>query len=186
MRAAIIGLFNSGSSVISQIVECLGAEIGRPLWEEHFESRSLRSALVEWWCEPRLVEQVRQEDRITFLQWWAEYYESLKPVVCAKHPLLCLSARDLDVAWGSDYREIRSSRPLQKSIERLTARGWYRDPTTCNARCTMPVKPISGSKSTWMSSMTIYSVILSPLPGGSLSIWIWIAQRRMSLEPHLS
>lgn len=134
MRAAIIGLYNSGSSVLSRIVENLGAEIGRPLWESHYESKILKEALAEWWAVPRLEEQVAKESRMEFLKWWAEYHESRNPVVCAKHPLLCLSAFDLDRAWGEDYKAIRASRPLAKSIERLKLRGWYEEPERMQRR----------------------------------------------------
>ena len=128
MRAAIIGVFNSGSSVTSQIVERLGAEIGRPLWGNFYESRILKTLLEDWWGLPKLVEQVGREHRVPFFRWWAEHHETMKPVVCAKHPLLCMSAADLDEAWGPNYKAIRASRPLQKSVERLAARNWFQQP----------------------------------------------------------
>ena len=128
MRAAIIGLFNSGSSVISQIVEKLGADIGRPLWGDHFESSALRAKLISWWNEPELVETVDQCERVSYLRLWAEYHEASSPIVCAKHPLLCLSAPDLDLAWGGDYAAIRAVRPLDESIRRLERRNWFNSP----------------------------------------------------------
>tara|TARA_R110000803_G_C11850125_1_gene305767 strand:- start:103 stop:681 length:579 start_codon:yes stop_codon:yes gene_type:complete len=128
MPAAIIGLYNSGSSLISQIVEKLGADIGRPLWDQHFESAKLKNKLSEWWNAPSLQESSNQSERIAYLKLWAAYHEESSRVVCAKHPLLCLSAPDLDKAWGSEYKAIRASRPLQKSIERLAARNWFSEP----------------------------------------------------------
>lgn len=126
MKSAIIGTFNSGSSVLSEIVEKLGADIGRPLWGDHFESLSMKSLLSTWWSEPALVAAVDQPDRIPFLKAWGDHYEQRTGLACLKHPLLCLSAADLDVAWGTDYKAIRAFRPLNDSIERLKRRGWYR------------------------------------------------------------
>jgi hypothetical protein len=111
------------------MVEILGADIGRPLWDCHFESAKLKHQLCRWWNEPVLEESVSREKRVAYLRLWAEYHEASSPVVCAKHPLLCLSALDLDEAWGGDYRAIRSFRPLEKSIEGLVRRGWYSNPT---------------------------------------------------------
>lgn len=128
MRSAIIGLYNSGSSAISEVVEKLGADIGRPLWGPFFESYKLKQKLVSWWNEPALLESVSKDERVAYLRLWAIYHEASSRVVCAKHPLLCLSAVDLDAAWGPAYKAIRASRPLEKSIERLTARGWFAEP----------------------------------------------------------
>lgn len=128
MRAAILGLYNSGSSVISEIAERLGADIGRPLWGPFFESYKLKQKLVSWWNEPALVESIPRADRIAYLKLWANYHEASSKVVCAKHPLLCLSAQDLEIAWGHDYKAIRAFRPLETSIERLQARGWFAEP----------------------------------------------------------
>jgi hypothetical protein len=128
MRVAIIGLFNSGSSILSCILEQLGFEIGRPLWGTYFESRSLRAQLVDWWHEPELIEEVAREHRVPFLKWWVEHHESKNPLVCAKHPLLCLSAFDIEEAWGPNYKVIRAARPLEESIAGLAKRGWYRNP----------------------------------------------------------
>ena len=139
MRAAIIGLYNSGSSVLSQIAEDLGADIGRPLWLKHYESLNLKNKLREWWSEPELVEKTGAATRIEYLQLWAEYHESSSEFVCAKHPLLSLSARDLDKAWGPGYKAIRASRPLDASIRQLTKRGWFSEPErvqrTLHAAC---------------------------------------------------
>ena len=134
MRVAVIGLFNSGSSVLASILERLGFELGRPLWEPHFESRSLRAQLVDWWREPALVEDVAREHRLPFLRWWVEQQEARNPLVCAKHPLLCLSAADLDAAWGPDYRAIRAARPLPDAIAGLARRGWFPEPERMQQR----------------------------------------------------
>ena len=130
MKVAIIGLYNSGSSVLSAIMEQLGFNIGRPLWEPHFESRSLRAQLIDWWAEPGLVEQVGPEHRIPFLRWWADHHASSNPegMVCAKHPLLCLSAYDLEEAWGADLKIIRAARPFDESLAGLERRHWFREP----------------------------------------------------------
>ena len=126
MRAAIIGLYNSGSSVLSQIVEALGAEIGHPLWDNHFESLRLKEELRRWWRPPLLLESAPRNERVDYLRRWAEELEGNGAhAVCAKHPMLCLSAADLDEAWGDDYKAIRAARPLEKSIERLVRRRWF-------------------------------------------------------------
>ncbi len=128
MRAAIIGLYNSGSSVLSQIVEDLGADIGRPLWHSHFESKKLMEQLRVWWNEPELVENTDATTRIDYLKLWAQYHEASSDLICAKHPLLSLSAWDLDAAWGPAYKAIRASRPLETSIRQLTKREWFKEP----------------------------------------------------------
>ena len=113
--------------------------MGAPLWGTSLESRLLRAQLVDWWNEPRrfspaeqsnIHESVAKEHRIPFLRWWAEHYQSNNPLICAKHPLLCLSAFDLVEAWGNDIRIIRVARPLEQSIAGLTKRQWFRDPTS--------------------------------------------------------
>jgi hypothetical protein len=73
-------------------------EPGRPLWGDHFESARLREELISWWEEPNLVSVVPLEVRVAYLRLWAEYHEKSRSLVCAKHPLLCLSAPDLDLA----------------------------------------------------------------------------------------
>lgn len=125
MRAAILGTFNSGSSLLSQIVEVLGADIGRPLWGYHYESLSMRVLLAAWFQEPSCQARVDQAGRIPFFKAWAEHHEASTGLVCLKHPLLCLCAEDLDIAWGKNYKVIRAHRPLQVSIEKLQARGWF-------------------------------------------------------------
>lgn len=126
MKAAIIGLFNSGSSVLAHITETLGFNLGPPLWLPHFESQSLRSHLVNWWSEPELTELVPQDQRIPVLQQWLAHYSAQSGMVCAKHPLLCLSANDLPLAWGNDVKYIRAYRDLDESIAKLDARGWFK------------------------------------------------------------
>ena len=128
MRAAIIGLYNSGSSVLSRIVEDLGADIGRPLWHSHFESKNLAKKLRAWWSEPELVETVGWESRVEYLRLWAQYHEASSDLVCAKHPLLCLSAEDLDRAWGPEFKAIRASRPFETSVRQLEKRDWFEEP----------------------------------------------------------
>ncbi len=136
MPAAIIGLYNSGSSVLARITSILGCNMGPPHWGFNFESRMLRAQLVDWWYEPYMIEQVKQEDRIPFLKWWLEYYSQQSEHVCAKHPLLCLSANDLQLAWGEDVKYIRAYRNLNESIKKLEERGWWNreeDPFTAES-----------------------------------------------------
>lgn len=126
MPAAILGLFNSGSSILAEIVSTLGWNLGPPYWGNHFESQSLRLELVRWWNEPLLMETVPQQQRIAYLkQWLSETSLQGKPV-CAKHPLLCLSAFDLPLAWGPHVKYIRAYRDLNESIARLDKRGWFK------------------------------------------------------------
>ena len=125
MKAAIIGTYNSGSSVLSQIVERMGFDIGRPLWGKHYESLSMKVLLAAWWAPPKLSATTRIDDRIPYFNTWGELYEGKSGNACLKHPLLCLSGSDLDAAWGSSYRAIRAYRPLEDSITRLKKRKWF-------------------------------------------------------------
>jgi hypothetical protein len=106
----------------------LGFEIGNPLWGKHFESQSLQTHLSQWWSEPDLIECVKREQRVLFFTEWAEHHEANTSLVCAKHPLLCLSGFDLEEAWGPNYKVIRAARPLEESIAGLTKRGWFDEP----------------------------------------------------------
>ena len=45
-----------------------------------------------------------------------------------KHPLLCLSAPDIDQAWGDEVCYIWSKRRLDDSIAGLKRRNWYAHP----------------------------------------------------------
>ena len=84
----------------------------------------MKSLLTEWWDQPRLVATVGAAERVRSLKAWANQYEKVDGLACLKHPLLSLSAPDLDVAWGTEYRAIRAVRPLQQSIDGLRRRGW--------------------------------------------------------------
>jgi len=126
MPAAIIGLFNSGSSILAKIVSTLGWNLGPPYWGDHYESQSLRLKLVRWWNEPHMEETVIQQERIDYLRQWLSQTSLQGTPVCAKHPLLCLSAHDLPIAWGTDVKYIRAYRDLDVSIARLAKRGWFR------------------------------------------------------------
>lgn len=126
MPVAIIGLFNSGSSILAEIVSSLGWNLGPPYWGNHFESQSLRRELVRWWNEPELIETVGQQERVKYLKQWLSDAILQGTPVGAKHPLLCLSAVDLPLAWGPDVQYIRAYRDLNDSIAKLDQRGWFK------------------------------------------------------------
>lgn len=103
----------------------LGFELGAPLWGKHFESIALRSILIQSWPEPGLSESVSKTERVAALKAWIEAMESRNPLVCAKHPLLCLAVNNLVEAWGGDLKIIRAARPIDHSIIGLRERKWF-------------------------------------------------------------
>ncbi len=133
-RIAVLGLYNSGSTCVARMLHQLGVNMGPPFWQRsdegapynYYEPNDLAWHLRKWWDEPRCIEQVPPAQRIRYLQCWAALQECAQPgPLGAKHPLLSLCGDDLIAAWGPETRLIWSWRPLEESIARLKARGWF-------------------------------------------------------------
>ncbi|HTW95251.1 MAG TPA: hypothetical protein VMD30_10680 [Tepidisphaeraceae bacterium] len=132
-RIAILGLFNSGSTVLAGMLHRLGVNLAPPFFhnpqnldENYFESRQLAHQLRQWWAEPLGVERVSAAFRSGFLKSWATLQERSNPAPLAvKHPLLAFSAADLVSAWGNNTCFIRAMRPLDESIDGLRRRAWF-------------------------------------------------------------
>jgi hypothetical protein len=133
MKVVIIGLYNSGSSIISRIMMELGFDIGYPLWD-NYEPQELRDALSRWWDEPNMIESEIKENRVRWLREWGNRIQERSALICVKHPLLCLSAYDICEAWGDDIRIIRAARPIEKSIRGLCERKWFPSPVEVQQR----------------------------------------------------
>ncbi|HBJ37081.1 MAG TPA: hypothetical protein DDZ51_20485 [Planctomycetaceae bacterium] len=154
MRIAIMGTYRCGSSAVAKSISQLGVHLGAPFFGDYFESDSLSALLRQWWNEPEFRETVARDERITQLRHWIEdYEESLAPletdgisaytneeketekqshdgseIVCgAKHPLLSLSASDIEAAWGKGVRYIWVRRELKDTIESLKRLNWWQD-----------------------------------------------------------
>jgi hypothetical protein len=136
MRFAVLGLYNSGSSVLAGVLHRLGANLGPPFWGHRpgrpstlwYEADDLARELRRWWAEPLLAEQVTAAERTSFLAAWIARQEAGSPAPCgAKHPLLSLCGTDLRAAWGPATRFLWSRRPLADSIAGLARRGWFPD-----------------------------------------------------------
>ena len=64
-RIAVLGLYNSGSTVIAGMLHRLGVNMGQPFWQtsadgaacNHYEPYDLSWHLRRWWDEPRAVER---------------------------------------------------------------------------------------------------------------------------------
>lgn len=124
----IVGTYDSGSSLVSSIVECFGYEIGRPGWHDFFESASLRNILTAAIDEPRLQPKPAATALVQKLRQWRANTARTNPAVAAKHPLLGLCLPEILEAWGPDVRFIRAMRPLEDSIRGLARRGWFSEP----------------------------------------------------------
>jgi predicted O-methyltransferase YrrM len=125
---AIVGTFDSGSSMLSSIMESLGFHIGRPAWEPHYESDALRTILVNAWDEPNLVRTGDSQVLVRQLKGWHTEARRTSTAICAKHPLLCLSLPEIERAWGPSVVYIRARRTLHDSISGLVRRGWFPNP----------------------------------------------------------
>ncbi|HET9651231.1 MAG TPA: hypothetical protein VFP36_03525 [Usitatibacter sp.] len=134
-RIAVLGLYNSGSTGVADMLHHLGVCMAPPFWEvsdstaenNFYEPYELSWHLRKWWDEPRAVEQVPASVRVNYLRQWALLQESLgaSPVIGATHPLLSLCGEDLLEAWGADTRFLWSWRPLAESIAGLERREWF-------------------------------------------------------------
>jgi predicted O-methyltransferase YrrM len=125
---AIIGTYDSGSSLLSSIFECLGFEIGRPGWCDFFESASLRQMLLGAFDELKMAPEPAAAGLVGQLRRWQVEAARHGPAIAAKHPLLGLCLPELVEAWGTELRFIRALRPLEDSIRGLTRRGWFPEP----------------------------------------------------------
>jgi len=152
MRIAIMGTYRCGSSATAKSIAQLGVHLGAPFFGDYFESDSLSALLRQWWNEPEFRETVARDERVSQLRQWIEDYErSLVRIetdsiaadsneekekqshdggefICgAKHPLLSLSAGDVEDAWGIDVRYIWVRRELKDTIESLKRLNWWQD-----------------------------------------------------------
>lgn len=127
MRIVILGLYNSGSSVLAGILHNLGVYMGGPpFFRQCYEAVDVSVKLRTWWTEPDLVESVKPWLRVRYFRRWVKRKEQKGfTTIGIKHPLLCLSASDIEKAWGSEVRYIWSKRELDESIAGLIHRGWY-------------------------------------------------------------
>lgn len=134
-RVAVLGLYNSGSSGVAELLYRLGVNMGGPpFWKtfekgvekNHYEPYELAWHLRKWWAEPTGVESTAASQRVSYLKCWAEFQGCLRAgPVGAKHPLLSLCGNDIAGAWGPDTRFVWSWRPLEESIVKLKERGWF-------------------------------------------------------------
>ncbi len=134
-RIAVLGLYNSGSTAVAQMLHRLGVNMGAPFWEcsdegspnNFYEPNDLSWHLRRWWDEPKAVERVPAPERIRFLRSWAALQECVQPgPLGAKHPLLSLCGDDLLAAWGPQTRFLWCWRPLDQSIAQLLKRRWFK------------------------------------------------------------
>ena len=96
---------------------------GPPFFREFYEAEDIARNLRQWWSEPELVETVSREERVRFLtEWMAQKEREGFTDIAIKHPLLCLSAPDIDMAWGPEVRYVWSKRDLNESITGLARR----------------------------------------------------------------
>lgn len=129
MRIAVIGLYNSGSTAIAGTLHRLGVNMGAPYHGNFFESLEIKQKLVEWWDEPRMQKFAPKKQRVAYLRQWIKRQEAQGYAnVGVKHPLLCLSAPDLEAAWGKRVKYIWAHRSLNDSISGLEKRCWFSHP----------------------------------------------------------
>lgn len=134
-RIAVIGLYNSGSTVLAGMLYRLGVNMGPPFWitsdDNHssnfYEPHFLTLQLRQWWTEPDLIEKTPAPHRIAVLADWAQRQQSACPGPSgAKHPLLTMCVADLIAAWGADTHFIWSRRSFDDSIAGLHRRRWFK------------------------------------------------------------
>ena len=83
MRLAIIGLYNSGSTILAGMLYRLGANMGAPFWsnsddqskDNFYEPYDLSWHLRMWWNEPNITERTTAAKRTDFLRRWIELQE---------------------------------------------------------------------------------------------------------------
>ena len=125
-RIAILGLYNSGSTALANILSILGVDMGDVNWA--YEDTSMVSFLSAAWDEPYGNPKIYSpEQRVQRLHDWMMSREDStnSTQVGLKHPLLSLSAPDALAAWGNDTLFVWAHRPLSKSIAGLNRRQWF-------------------------------------------------------------
>ncbi len=126
MQCAVIGLYRSGSSATAGLLHRLGVDMGIPYFGDYYESEDVSAALREWWQEPLLEESSPAIERQEWLaEWLQRRRQGGSEEVGIKHPLLCLSAVDLEQAWGGETKFIRTCRDKRESIESLERLAWW-------------------------------------------------------------
>ena len=130
MRIAVLGLYNSGSTALAGVLHHLGVYMGGPpFFADYYEPLDVGTELRRWWKEPDLVESTAADIRVRWLADWLALKEAAGfAAIGIKHPLLCLSAPDVEQAWGDDVCYIWSKRSLEDSIAGLKRRNWYAHP----------------------------------------------------------
>jgi hypothetical protein len=125
-RIAVVGLYNSGSSVLVEVFALLGVQMGDITWT--YEDRWMAKFLRDAWNEPRgIATRLGPQHRVHRFRRWIEKMEnrSRGRPVALKHPLLSLSAPDVLEAWGNETLFVWAYRPLNESIHGLRKRGWF-------------------------------------------------------------
>jgi predicted O-methyltransferase YrrM len=125
---AIIGTYDSGSSLLSSIMECFGYDIARPSYEDYYESASLRDILIRAFNERQMAMRMPSGQLVAELDAWLALIKPTAPALCVKHPLLALCLPELALAWGRETIFIHAKRPLEKSIRGLIRRDWFPEP----------------------------------------------------------
>ncbi len=128
LTCAIVGTYDSGSSVLSSIMECLGFSICRPAWYDFSESASLRKILVESIDQESQQPKVESGALVVRLRNWLSEVREPGQSICVKHPMLGLCLPELAEAWGGEVVLIRALRPLDASIRGLKRREWFPEP----------------------------------------------------------
>jgi hypothetical protein len=125
-RIAIVGLYNSGSTVVADVLSALGVHFGRTSWANEDESMAtfLAKAWDEPWGNPKIFSHEQRVQRLH--DWMVEQEASTSSMLVGlKHPLLSLSGPDLLSAWGNDTTFVWAHRPLNESIAGLNRRSWF-------------------------------------------------------------
>src|SRR5579859_5648840 len=100
-RIAVLGLYNSGSTVLAGVLHRMGVDMGGPFWatseeghpQNFYEPTDLSDRLRMWWAEPFAVELANPSERVEALRSWIQQREAARAGwVGAKHPLLSLCA----------------------------------------------------------------------------------------------
>ena len=125
----VLGLHNSGSTVIARMLHSLGVYFGDDLgngpWGTAYEEPTLRSLCEEAIRFPFAGFAPRQQWACERLQKWIEshrYRGDNSPMVGIKFPYLCRIFSQLNLASHNDLRIINCSRSLDKSISGLHRR----------------------------------------------------------------
>jgi glycosyltransferase involved in cell wall biosynthesis len=136
-RVAVLGLYNSGSTVVAGMLHRLGVNMGAPFHDNSddysernfYESAHLAAHVRRWFDEPSGIATVNSEQRVACLKSWSTFQECSNHggAIGAKHPLLSLCPDDIRAAWGPATRIIWAWRPLEESIAGIKRRGWFGD-----------------------------------------------------------